>query len=102
MWIVVAILGACAFMTTIVQWFTALGCKQEVEQLAPEYAARLYRPFRDQIITRDDLSLRTLFLAPVPSEAKATVTLLRWVLGFWVMTSIGFLAAMLVTMAATM
>lgn len=100
MWIVVAVLGACAFMSTIVQWFTTLGCKQEVEQLAPEYAARLYRPFRDQFSKRDVISLRTLFLEPAPEGAIATVALLRWVCGFWLAVSIAFLVAMAIMMAA--
>lgn len=94
MWIVVAVLGICAFMSTVVQWFTVVGCRQEVEQLAPEYAAKLYLPFYDQLFKRDAISLRVLFLLPVPSSARATIGLLRQVCAFSLVTSAGFFIAM--------
>ena len=85
MWIAIALLGVSAFMATIVQWFTAIGCKGDVEKAAPEYASKLYSS--------------VLFREPVPPNVVAAVSLMRQVSAAWLILCAAFalmLAAMMV------
>lgn len=99
MWLLTVVLGIGVFMSSIVQWFTTLGCREEMERLAPEYAAALYRPYYVQLLKRDVVSLKVLFLEPVPSTAKVTVRLLRQVCACWLVLLVAFFLALLLTVA---
>ncbi|WP_199098395.1 hypothetical protein [Dyella sp. ASV21] len=84
-------------MSTIVPWFTTLGCRQKGELLAPEYAALLHRSYYDQFLKPAVLSRRVLFLGPVPSEARASVRLLRQVRACRLVISVAFFITLMLT-----
>jgi hypothetical protein len=75
-------LGLGVLVSTIVSWFTEMGCRLEIEQAEPAFARKLFRSSGDQVIFGSGpVRVWALFFDTAPASISSSIQLLRWVCG---------------------